>query len=848
LSSQPPPQQSHRGFFAGLILAGRYRIVDRIGQGGMGDVYRADDLVLDQPVALKFLPREVENDPERLDRLRAEVRVARQIAHPNVCRVYDINNVDGHTFLTMEYIDGENLKSLLRRIGRLPHDTALDMSRQLCAGLAAAHDKGILHRDLKPANVMIDGSGRVKLADFGIASLATETDALGFAGTPAYMAPEQFDHQSASKRSDIYALGLVLYEMFAGTPAFDATSIAELARLHRETTPAPLSQVTSEAGATVERVIQRCLAKDPADRPASSIAVAAALPGGDRLAAALAAGETPAPELVAAAGGIGAIAPWAGAAMLAAFVVGLFIVVALSRSTQVIRYLPLTRSPEVLADQARSLLARLKFNDPPADVASGFTSTGYAEYLRAHDQSPTRWENLRVGQPPAYVYWYRQSPRRLATDRLSLGGRVTPTDPPEDVPGMVTVMLDAQGRLHQFSAVPALVQRTGLEPPDWTAFFREAGLDIASLTPTAPSRIPPMFVDGHSAWDGAYSDNPSVRVHVEAAGAFGRPTFFRIYYPWDPPDRVGNSSSTSPIAVVLVSVLLLSVGLLARRNMRLRRGDRTGAVRLALGMAVLHIAAGFLTATQEFDFGDVFPILAVTGGAGLSLGALAWLTYLALEPDLRRRAPPLLISWSRFLGGRLRDPLVGRDLLIGLTVGAGTEILWQLHLIAPQWVGQPPNVSLTTPARGLTDAAAAVVGGWTTAVLVTTVCALVLLLLHVVVRRWLWVGVAFFVVLGLALFSTLGWSVSLPFRLLILVAFTLVMTRIGLLAFVAMNYVNPVLDHVPMTFERVWYAPQSWLALAALVSLAVFGYRTSVAGQPLFAGASSTRPAREHSI
>jgi serine/threonine protein kinase len=161
------------------MLAGRYQIVGLLGRGGMGEVYRAEDLSLGQPVALKFLPDFVAADAERLARFRTEVSVARQVSHPNVCRVYDIGEADGHIFLSMEYIDGEDLSTLLRRIGRLSPDKATEFARQLCAGLAAAHDKGVLHRDLKPANVMIDGRGRVRLADFGLAGdVGAETPGL----------------------------------------------------------------------------------------------------------------------------------------------------------------------------------------------------------------------------------------------------------------------------------------------------------------------------------------------------------------------------------------------------------------------------------------------------------------------------------------------------------------------------------------------------------------------------------------------------------------------------------------------------------------------------------------------
>ena len=156
----------------GALLAERYRILGLVGRGGMGEVYRAEDLRLGQSVALKFLPPAVAEDPQRLAQFHHEVRIARQVSHRNVCRVYDIGEDHGRVFLTMELIDGEDLAGLLKRVGRFPEERATEIARQICAGLAAAHDCGVLHRDLKPANIMLDADGRVRITDFGLAGLA----------------------------------------------------------------------------------------------------------------------------------------------------------------------------------------------------------------------------------------------------------------------------------------------------------------------------------------------------------------------------------------------------------------------------------------------------------------------------------------------------------------------------------------------------------------------------------------------------------------------------------------------------------------------------------------------------
>src|SRR5246127_500284 len=211
-------------FLPGRLIAGRYRIIALLGKGGMGEVYRADDLTLGQAVALKFLPDTAASDQALLERFRNEVRIARRISHPNVCRVYDVGQVDGQTFFTMEYVDGEDLASLLRRIGRLPHDKAVEIARQLCAGVAAAHAKGVLHRDMKPANIILDGRGQVVITDFGLAGVADDIRGQEVrSGAPAYIAPEPIGGREVTMLSDVYALGLVLYEVFTGKRAFAET-------------------------------------------------------------------------------------------------------------------------------------------------------------------------------------------------------------------------------------------------------------------------------------------------------------------------------------------------------------------------------------------------------------------------------------------------------------------------------------------------------------------------------------------------------------------------------------------------------------------------------------------------
>src|SRR3984885_6289755 len=361
-------------FLPGRLLASRYRIIALLGRGGMGEFSRADDLTLGQPVALKFLPDEAARDEGLVERFKNEVRIARRVSHPTVCRVYDVGDVEGHTFFTMEYVDGEDLASLLRRIGRLPEDKALDIARQLCAGLAAAHAKGVLHRDLKPANIMLDGRGQVVVTDFGLAGLVDQIPGSDVrSGTPAYMAPEQLEGREVNALSDIYSLGLVLYEIFTGKRAFSVESLPELVRVRSGSAPSKPSTLVKDLDPVVERVILRCLEPDPANRISSVLGVAAALPGGDPLAAALAAGETSSPQMVAAAGETTGLRPRTAIVCLALALVGLGLVTFLSIRNSGMGRLGLELPPEVLTHKAKEIVGQLGYADKPDDSAADFS-------------------------------------------------------------------------------------------------------------------------------------------------------------------------------------------------------------------------------------------------------------------------------------------------------------------------------------------------------------------------------------------------------------------------------------------------------------------------------------------
>ncbi|HXM42159.1 MAG TPA: serine/threonine-protein kinase [Bryobacteraceae bacterium] len=837
-------------FAAGVLVTGRYQIIGLLGKGGMGEVYRANDLTLDQPVALKFLPEAMARDAGMLARFHNEVRIARQVSHPNVCRVYDLGEVDGQPYLSMEYIDGEDLGSLLRRIGRLPADRAIEFARRICAGLAAAHDKGVLHRDLKPSNIMIDSQGRVFITDFGLAAVTGELrEAQAREGTPAYMSPEQLAGTEVTARSDIYALGLVLYEMFAGKRPFEAVTLAEMIRLQQQSTPTRLTTVARDVDPAVERVIQRCLAADPRQRPATALAVAAALPGGDPLAAALAAGETPSPDLVAAAGQQAGIRPAFALACLAATVAGLVAVMLIGPRVQMISKVAMEHPPEVLVEKSRDLAHALGYTAKPMGTAHGLAyDPDYLQYVERTDKSLTRWDH-RLGsmQPPAIVFWYRQSPRPLEPEAFG-GGSVEPNDPPPIVSGMVSVTLDPQGRLVEFDAVPPQVDTASGEvaPPDWKRLFDAAGLDISRFSGAAPQWTPLGICDARAAWTGILSSGPPNPVRVEAAAWRGKPIYFRIVGPWTRPERMQTfmlSASLKAVgiaALAITGLLLVAAALLARHNVRRDRGDRRGAMRLAGFTACVFLLIWVFGGSHVAGFGE----LALFFGAlslALLLAAAVWMLYMAIEPIARRRWPHSMIGWNRLLAGGVRDPLVGQDVLVGLTFGTAAALVAKLHQLALLGFGSTPSVSvLMESLLGVRGAVAGFLTLIPNCVVLALIWFVLIFVLRVVLRRD-WLAAGAFVSIYMAL-NVIGTPASPALAALFagietgLLVF--VMLRFGLVALIASSFVYELLLLFPITADfSVWYAGASLFALLSVAAMAAFAFHASLAGRPLFGDA-----------
>ncbi len=832
------------GFTPGAILSDRYRIIGLLGRGGMGEVYRADDLKLGQSVALKFLPPKLADDPVRRERFFAEVRITRQLSHPNICRVYDIDELDGRHFLSMEYIDGEDLASLLKRIGHLTNEKALDIARQLTAGLMAAHERGVLHRDLKPANIMLDGHGRVRITDFGLAiAQGDETQAAEIAGTPTYMAPEQLAGKGATVRSDIYSLGLVLYEIYTGKKAFTATTLAELREQKETYTPKAPSEIRQGVDPVVERLIHRCMERDPKARPASAAQLALALPGGDPLTAALAAGETPSPEMVAASGSSEGLRPLAAWGFLAIIVVGLIALMMISARISFYRDIPFEKPPQALVVRSQEFLEKIGYTGKPADSAYGFMQN--SQFLRSiadSDKTANRWKNL---DPKAFLFWYRQSQRPLQPEIRNYAGLVTskiaPDNPPLQFPGDVLVLLDTEGRLVSFQAAPSKAQSPAETWPtlDWKIFSTEAGIDISHWPPSNARQNPFPSPDTRITWQGPPSKKPGDPVRIEASGFQGKPVRFEVVYPMNPDSKRDDDR----IALISWSVFFLLIitggSFFAHRNLRLGRGDRRSATRMAILIMSLAMLSWIFDGHHNINSWEM-DLFRIAAAIALLNGVLFWIMYIAFEPFVRRRWPQVLISWTRLLTGNWRDPLVGRDALVGCAFGVVLPCIVLLGgVLIPYWFG---HAEITSPeARSFSIENMAGIRFFLSSVIRMAIISfwynVGILFLVFFLRSFLRnqkVAVFIMIIIAPLLVGTANpWFFAI---LMVCIALWLfIIMHFGITAGVFAFFAAVLLMAVPRDVHAssTWLSDYDYVALSIFAGIVIYAFLTSLSGRPM---------------
>jgi len=844
-------------FLPGRLIAGRYRIIALLGKGGMGEVYRADDLTLGQAVAMKFLPDEALSNEGLLERFKNEVRIARRVSHPNVCRVYDVGEVDGQTFFTMEYVDGEDLASLLRRIGRLPQDKAVEMARQLCAGLSAAHTKGVLHRDLKPANIMLDGRGQVVITDFGLAGVADDIRGPEVrSGTPAYMAPEQLEGREVSTLSDIYALGLVLYEIFTGKRVFGEKKPGT-SRTGGDHTPSRPSSVVKDLDPVIEKVILRCLEENPASRPPNALAVSAALPGGDPLAAALAAGETPSPELVAASGETQGLRPRVAIAILAGVLIGLASAVYIGVRENGYDRMGFDLTPEVLTQKARETIARLGYEGKPADSAYDLDiDNDFQDWVDKNDKPNPNWDAVLRAQPSLVKYWYRQSPDTMSADgfrdNLLTPGVVSQTDPPNTLSGMISVQLDSHGRLTFFQAIPAEKLDAGKQIPnaptaaaatpfDWNLTFSAAGLDASKLQPAQPMWNSLAASDVRMAWTGVWpGTNRPLR--VEAASFQGKLVFFRMVGDWTKPPRMVSTEPKSfgdklsrIIGIVLLVGALTGGCLLARRNYLRGRGDRDGALRLAVVVFLLEMGL-FACRAHVATIGDGIGLTIVAISTALFIGGAIWVLYMAVEPWVRRQWPNTIISWTRLLSGNFKDPVVSRDILLGSALGVIWILVFDVRYLFMLRFGASPGFGSTDLLMGGRVAMGAWLRQWPESIQTTLLFFLLLMGLKAILRKQWLAAIVFVAIFALPRGLTSShMAIDMPAFTLVYAIAVWIVIRFGLVPLVIAIFTIDMAANIPFSSDlSTWYMTSSILAMFSVVAIAGWGFYHSLGGQPVW--------------
>ncbi|MBI4906616.1 MAG: hypothetical protein HY820_23510 [Acidobacteria bacterium] len=589
-------------------------------------------------------------------------------------------------------------------------------------------------------------------------------------------------------------------------------------------------------------MILHCLAPDPADRPDSACAVAMALPGGDPLAAALAAGETPSPEMVAGAGADIGISVRAAVSCLMLLVASILVGQWISDDRQIAGAVSLDLPPDALAARAREVCRAFGYPAKPRDRAFGMAyDTDYLQHMwTAKDRRP-----LRDRRPSPIYFWYRESPSPLLPG--SVGG-VRYLDPPPSKPGMLSLQLDSAGHLIQFGVVPVAVAPATPAFDNWRTLFGAAGLDMRDFEETGSQWAPPLLPDMRKAWNGSYPGQPEPLIRVEAGTKGGRVVYFRIFHPWVSPQdgepirvvgvRPGVRALMNPVGAVWMWALVLLSSVLAWRNLRSGRGDRRGAFRIAVYIFVVQLIQAIAVGDLAHPFERELPAI----HRSVMLAFQVWLAYIGLEPLARRIWPQALITWSRLLSGRWRDPLLGRDLLIGITAGCAFVTAVGVTAVGVAWsalstgtlVGYALPVGLGSIVETMAiPVSAPVLFGITFVVSLSGLWA-------ILGRKWAAALVGWALLTAVFVSAAGGYAIVVPQAVtwagigLVVALYVILLLRVGLTTMITCMVTVVLNLSLPGGLDfSAWHQQPGRINALLLFALGLYAFRIALAGRPI---------------
>lgn len=713
----PTPETLHTG----QLIADRYSIIDRLGEGGLGEVYLAYDQSLRTKIAVKIL--RVAHLASCREQLVQEVRLAQRVSHIHVCRVHDLVLDANPPMLTMEYIDGEDLDKTLLRIGRFAPERALQISVELCRGLAAAHQQGLIHRDLKPKNVMLDSAGLVRITDFGLARRTLRNDLHEIAGTHFYMSPEQRRGEGTNEASDIYSLGVVLFEIFTGVHpgASNRFRINDPANGEPDliTHVTPPSAFVPDIDAKIEATILRCLRDAPNQRPATVREVLSELTGKPvmRRDERKSHGRSAATRV-----------RWL--AIMAT--VGLIMTWLTSAHYQPLRFVNFTlESAEAYRDRATSIVSAL-----------GHTPQRRRDKRAGQFRYTSRFRNEPGDADRRISYWYRQSATpmyaesiEIARDQETTG--IHPNDPQWNRTDMVGVELAPDGSLREYrSTSPGSTGAS--EPPTSDSEFGYASNSDGDATSSNQSSRPTLEGDLELLFEAAGLDVADYRcdaklISINKESLFGPlgegrqyrhvsdsnavPVFVktdagRVLRFWPivgkittaKGSRIGDAINDGLFMFVLVAAV--AGCWLARRNAHQMRADFLGARVSAVIVFVSMIGSMIFSAQHQVELVLEVRTLQIGLCNAMFWAAVQWVLYLALEPFVRRDYPRLLDSWNRAVRGDWRDSLVVTHVFLAAMLAtvsipliAGGQAFFRATFGLPIRFGIPPGdvAALSSP-------------------------------------------------------------------------------------------------------------------------------------------------------